>query len=347
MRRQILGSLIALIAAVLFVSAPAVAQVSAQSQVNSKPAASSKAWTMPRTPDGKPDLQGVYTNAQTIPLERPAYLGAKEYYKDEADKEASAQAARGGRAGRGGGRGGAPAANTGALAVHYDNGQFGLGGSAILRATSLRTSILSGPTGRMPALTPEAAKNAAERRAYQQAHQWDSAQNRPLAERCLTWGFEGPPMMPVGYNSTLQIVQGKGYVGILQEMIHDVRIIPTDNRPHVPGEIKQWMGDSRGHWEGDTLVVETVNYNPLVAIQRAEVSDAVKVTERFTRVDADTVRYQFTVNDPKTWVAPFSGEYNMVHIDSPIYEYACHEGNYGMENNLSGARATERAAAEK
>jgi hypothetical protein len=149
-------------------------------------------------------------------------------------------------------------------------------------------------------------------------------------------------MMPVGYNSTLEIVQGQGYVGIVQEMIHDTRIIPTDGRPHGPAEIKRWMGDSVGHWEGDTLVVETVNYNPLVVIQGAPVSDAAKVTERFTRIDADTVTYQFTVDDPKTWVKPFSGEYNMVHIDGGIYEYACHEGNYGMANNLSGARATEK-----
>ena len=336
MRRHLLSSLIALAAVVLLTSAP----LAAQSEVTAKPAPAAKAkvWTMPRTPDGKPDLQGVYSNAQTIPVERPAYLGAKEFYTDEADKEASARGgARGGR----GGRGGAAAANNnGGLAVHYDNSQFGLGGSAIQRAESLRTSILSGPTGRMPALTPEAKKAGDERRAYQQAHQWDSAQNRPLAERCITWGFEGPPMMPVGYNSTLQIVQGKGYVAILQEMIHDTRIIPTDGRPHAPSEIKQWMGDSRGHWEGDTLVVETVNYDPQVAIQRADVSDVAKVTERFTRTDADTVRYQFTVNDPKTWVAPFSGEYNMVHIDGGIYEYACHEGNYGMANNISGARAT-------
>jgi hypothetical protein len=344
MKRQLLSSLIALAAAAAFVAVPVAAQTGAPSQVAVKPApaAKAKAWTMPRTPDGKPDLQGVYSNAQTIPVERPAYLGAKEFYTDEADKEASAQAARGG--GGRGGRGGAAAANNnnGALAVHYDNSQFGLGGAAIQRAESLRTSILSGPTGRMPALTPEAKKAADERRAYQQVHQWDSAQNRPLAERCITWGFEGPPMMPVGYNSTLQIVQGQGYVAILQEMIHDTRVIPTDGRPHAPSEIKQWMGDSRGHWEGDTLVVETVNYNPQVAIQRADVSDVAKVTERFTRTDADTIRYQFTVNDPKTWVAPFSGEYNMVHIDGSIYEYACHEGNYGMANNLSGARATEK-----
>ena len=227
-------------------------------------------------------------------MARPAYLGAKEFYDDEADKAASAaQAPAGGR----GGRGGAPAARPAAaadpegngLAVHYDTSQFGLGGPTVKRAASLRTSIITGPEGRVPAVLPEVAKAARERRAYQQAHQWDSAQNRPLAERCITWGFEGPPMMPVGYNSTLEIVQGQGYVAIVQEMIHDTRVIPTDGRPHGPAEIKRWMGDSVGHWEGDTLVVETVNYNPLVVIQQQQVSDAAKVTERFTRIDADTI----------------------------------------------------------
>jgi hypothetical protein len=341
MRRHVLSSLIALVVAVLFVSAP----ISAQSQVTAKPAPAAKAWTMPRTPDGRPDLQGVYSNATTIPVARPAYLGAKEFYTDDADKVASAAQAPAGRGGRGGAapRPAAAADPEGnGLAVHYDTSQFGLGGPTVKRAASLRTSIITGPEGRVPAMLPEVAKMVADRRAYQQAHQWDSAQNRPLAERCITWGFEGPPMMPVGYNSTLEIVQGQGYVGIVQEMIHDTRIIPTDGRPHGPAEIKRWMGDSVGHWEGDTLVVETVNYNPLVVIQGAPVSDAAKVTERFTRIDADTVTYQFTVDDPKTWAKPFSGEYNMVHIDGGIYEYACHEGNYGMANNLSGARATEK-----
>ena len=338
MRRHVLSSLIALVAVVSLAST-----LAAQAQVAAKPAPAAKAWTMPRTPDGKPDLQGVYSNATTIPVARPANLGAKEFYTDEADKAASAAAG-----GRGGGRGGAarPAAAAdpegNGLAVHYDTSQFGLGGPTVKRAASLRTSIITGPEGRVPALTPDAAKRGADRRAFQQEHQWDSAQTRPLAERCITWGFEGPPMMPVGYNSTLQIVQGQGFVSIVQEMIHDTRVIPTDGRPHAPAEIKQWMGDSRGHWEGDTLVVETVNYNPLVSIQGAMVSDAAKVTERFTRIDADTVTYQFTVDDSKTWVKPFSGEYNMVKIDGNVYEYACHEGNYGMANNLSGARATEK-----
>jgi len=338
MRRQVLSSLIALVAVVSLAST-----LAAQAQVAAKPAPAAKAWTMPRTPDGKPDLQGVYSNATTIPVARPANLGAKEFYTDEADKAASAAAGRGG-AGRGGAARPAAAADPegNGLAVHYDTSQFGLGGPTVKRAASLRTSIITGPEGRVPALTPEAAKRGADRRAFQQEHQWDSAQTRPLAERCITWGFEGPPMMPVGYNSTLQIVQGQGFVSIVQEMIHDTRVIPTDGRPHAPAEIKQWMGDSRGHWEGDTLVVETVNYNPLVSIQGAMVSDAAKVTERFTRIDADTVTYQFTVDDPKTWVKPFSGEYNMVKIDGNVYEYACHEGNYGMANNLSGARATEK-----
>jgi len=342
MRRHLLSSLIAMVAVVLLVSAPVFAQGAAQSQVTAKPAPAAKAWTMPRTPDGKPDLQGVYSNATNIPVARPANLGAKEFYTDDADKAASA--ATGGRGGRGGAARPAAAADPegNGLAVHYDTSQFGLGGPTVKRAASLRTSIITGPEGRVPALTPEAQKRAADRRQFQQEHQWDSAQTRPLAERCVTWGFEGPPMMPVGYNSTLQIVQGQGYVAIVQEMIHDTRVIPTDGRPHGPAEIKRWMGDSVGHWEGDTLVVETVNFEPRMAIQGNAVSDAAKVTERFTRVDADTVLYQFTVDDPKTWVKPFSGEYNMVHIDGNVYEYACNEGNYGMANNLSGARATEK-----
>jgi hypothetical protein len=341
MRRHLLSSLIALVAVVAF-----VAQVSAQSQVAAKPAPAAKAWTMPRTPDGKPDLQGVYSNATTIPVARPANLAEKEFYTDEADKAASARAAgaAGGRGGRGGAARPAAAADPegNGLAVHYDTSQFGLGGPTVKRAASLRTSIITGPEGRVPALTPEAAKAASDRRAFQQEHQWDSAQTRPIAERCITWGFEGPPMMPVGYNSTLQIVQGQGYVAIVQEMIHDTRVIPTDGRPHGPAQIRRWMGDSVGHWEGDTLVVETVNFEPRTPFQQNPFSDIARVTERFTRIDADTVTYQFTVDDPKTWVKPFSGEYNMVHIDGNVYEYACHEGNYGMANNLSGARATEK-----
>jgi hypothetical protein len=306
-------------------------QAAAQSNVAQKPAkAASTKSDIPRTADGKPDLSGVFSNAQTIPVQRPANLGAKEFYTPE---ELAAIAARQGQARE--------------VGLHYDNSQFGLTAGQAKSAVTSRTSVITGPEGRVPALTPEATKIQSQRRAVTAEHQWDGPETRPLAERCITWGFEGPPMMPVGYNSDLQIVQGTGYVAIIQEMIHDTRVIPTDGRPFSGAKIPQWMGESRGHWEGDTLVVETANYNPRVAIQGSQVSDALKVTERFSRLDANTVLYQFTVDDPKTWVKPWSGEYTMTKIDSPLYEYACHEGNYGMQNNLSGARAQERAAAAK
>jgi hypothetical protein len=322
---------VVVLAVLVIVSLAATA--AAQSTAAQKPevkAALGKAPAIPRTADGHPDLSGVYSNATTVPVQRPQNLGAKEFYTEE---EAAANAAR--------------QRNAREVGVHYDNSQYGLTVGQSKTANSLRTSLITGPEGRLPALTAEAAKKQADRRAYNQEHQWDGPESRPLAERCITWGFEGPPMMPVGYNSDLQIVQGQGYVSILQEMIHDVRVIPTDGRPHAPSSVRQWMGDARGHWEGDALVVETTNFSDRTAIQGVPTSEALKVTERFTRPDADTVLYQFTVDDPKTWAKPWSGEIVLTKINSPIYEYACHEGNYGMANNLSGARALERAAAAK
>ncbi|HEY4360559.1 MAG TPA: hypothetical protein VGN17_06305 [Bryobacteraceae bacterium] len=333
-------------AVVAFLAAPVHGQTAAQK----KTAAAPKASAIPRTADGHPDLSGVYSNASAVPLARPADLGAKEFYTSVEEKAqldaARAAATRGG--GRGG-RGGGAAANidpeTGqpALQLHYDNTQFGLAGGQKLNAPSLRTSILSGPEGKLPAMTPEATKRTAERRAYAAAHQWDGPDSRPLAERCILWGAEGPPMLPEGYNSDLQIVQGpNGTVSIMQEMIHDARVIPADNSPHIPAAIKQWFGDSRGHWEGDTFIVETTNFTDKTTLQNAATSDKLKVIEKFTRIDANTVKYEFTVDDPETWVKPWSGEVAMTKIDSPIYEYACHEGNYGMANNLSGQRAIEK-----
>ena len=149
-------------------------------------------------------------------------------------------------------------------------------------------------------------------------------------------------MMPAGYNANLEIVQGPGYVAIMQEMIHDVRIIPTDGSPHLPSTIRQWMGDSRGHWEGDTLVVDTTNFTDRTAFRGSSAN--LHVVERFRRVDADTVLYQFTVDDPSTWAHSWSAEIPMMKIQGPVFEYACHEGNYGMANNLSGARADEKKA---
>ena len=307
-------------------------------------AAAVKPNAIPRTADGHPDLSGVYTTATTVPVARPANLGAKEFYADEADRQATARANAAGRGARGGG-GAAIDPETGqpALAVHYDTSQFGLSGATVARAPSLRTSIITGAEGRVPPMTPEAQKRQADNRAYNAAHQWDGPETRPLGERCIMWPAEGPPMMPEGYNSNVQIVQGLGYVSVLQEMIHDARVIPTDGRPHLPENIRQWMGDARGHWEGDTLVVETTNFTDRTTLQQAPTSAKLKVTEKFSRVDANTVLYQFTVDDPATWTKPWSGEVTMTKLDGPIYEYACNEGNYGMANNLSGARAQEKA----
>ena len=354
MSHRVLASTLAapslsLMAVAVLLTAPVFAQAPAAA-VKTTPGASS---AIPRTPDGHPDLSGVYTNATNVPVARPANLGAKEFYTDDADRQASrggggggrGGAAAGGRGGRGGGAAIDPETGQPALAVHYDTSQFGLSGSTIVRAPSLRTSIITGPEGKVPPLTPEAQKRQADTRAYNAQHQWDGPESRPLAEQCIMWGNEGPPMMPAGYNSDLQIAQGSGYVAFEQEMIHDTRIVPTDGRPHLPDSVHQWFGDARGHWEGDTLVVETTNFTNRTSVQNTPTTEKLKVTEKFTRVDANTVKYEFTVDDPGTWTKPWSGELAMSKIDSPLYEYACHEGNYGMANNLSGQRAVEKKAA--
>ena len=165
-----------------------------------------------------------------------------------------------------------------------------------------------------------------------------------MAERCILWATAGPPMMPSFYNNNYQIVQNSDYVMILVEMIHDARIIPLDNRPHLPGNVRQWMGNSVGHWDGNTLVVETTNFTDKTAFQNS--SQDMKLTERFTRVDDDTLMYEFTVDDPSTFVKPWTAQIPMSKTEGPIWEYACQEGNYAMTNILSGARAQEKADAE-
>jgi hypothetical protein len=281
--------------------------------------------------DGHPDLQGYWTNTTVTPLERPKELGDKaSFTPEEAEAFAKRQLAV------------PEPTGPGTYAdVHYNMAQFGLEKSQNKVAANIRTSLITDPPdGRIPAMTPEASKRNAERAAKNKGHEFDGPENRGLAERCIMWGNEGPPMMPAGYNSNLQIVQGSGYVAIMQEMIHDVRVIPTDGSPHLPSDVRQWMGDSRGHWEGDTLVVDTTNFTDKTAFRGS--SQNLHVVERFRRVDADTVLYQFTVDDPATWTHSWSAEIPMTKIQGPIYEYACHEGNYGMANNLSGARAEEK-----
>jgi hypothetical protein len=284
-------------------------------------------------------------------MERPANCGSREVYTNEEMKagargcisetpEANAGPAEGGQRG---GRGGAQAAA--APTPHYDLAQFALNLRTV--AESNRTSMITGPEGRIPPLSEEGQKRQAELAAKQAAmrgHEFDQVENRSLTERCFLWNSEGPPVLSPGYNSNIQIVQGKGYVMILQEMMHDARLIPIDNRPHLDGSVTQWFGDSRGHWEGDTLVVETTNYNGRNPLQRIS-SEELKVTERFKRIDENTLQYEFTINDP-VWTKPWTAVASWAKTDGPLFEYACHEGNYGMVNILLGARAQEKEAAD-
>jgi hypothetical protein len=206
-----------------------------------------------------------------------------------------------------------------------------------------RTSmVVDPPDGRIPALTPEAQKKAAERVEYRRLHPADGPEHRPLAERCVLWPTAGPPMLPSAYNNNYQIVQAPGYVMILVEMIHDARIIPTDGRPHLPPGVRQWLGDSRGRWEGNTLVVETTNFTDKTTFRGS--GDTLRLIERFTRTDPGTLTYEFTVEDETSFVRPWTAEIPMVKAEGPLFEYACHEGNYGMENVLAGARAEEKRA---
>lgn len=288
--------------------------------------------TAPGLCQSPPDLQGIWTNATVVPLERPANLKGKEFFTDAEAAENAKKVL-----------GISSWERLGSQAdVHYNMSQYGLDLSQVKVAASRRTSLIVGPDGRVPPLTAEAQKRQAERAARNRGHQFDGPENRPLQERCLIYSTEGPPMMPSAYNSNLQIVQGPGYVAIVQEMIHSTRIIPTDGGPHLPPQIRQWLGDSRGHWEGNTLVVDTTNFTDKTAFRGS--TENLHLVERFTRLDNDTMLYEFTAEDPATWVRPWTAQLSLAKIEGPIFEFACHEGNLGMANTLSGARAAEKGA---
>jgi hypothetical protein len=300
-------------------------------------AAQAPPYTPPRTPDGQPDLQGFWTNATFTPLERPKNV-TKEFYTAAEAAEVEKRLIA------------ADVAQTepGTIEdVHYDFTQFGLDTHQAPYASLVRTSMIVDPAdGRLPPLSADGTRRAAERAEREKrVGRWDSAQANQLDDRCVIFAGAGPPMMPQSYNSNYQILQTPGYVMILFEMAHDVRIIPIDGRPHLPAEIRQWIGDSRGRWEGTTLVVETTNLNGRNPINGS--SEQMRVTERFTRVDADTIRYQFTIDDPSTWTKPWSAELGMRKTTGPLFEHACHEGNYGLYNTLAGARRAEQEAAKK
>jgi hypothetical protein len=277
-------------------------------------------FAVPRTPDGHPDLQGFWTNDTVTPLERPAEFGDKEILTPE---EAAAYARR-----RREQFLAQPKDN-----IHYDDAVWQ--DENYTKDVRLRTSLVTDPRdGKLPPLTPEARKREAARAANRAGTGVsDSAQTRSLAERCISWGNVGPPMIPPTYYANFQILQSRDIVVIRHELMHDTRIIYLDGRAHPPSAIQYLAGHSRGRWEGDTLVVDTTNFTDQTnfrgppATTRQEISHtrSLHVVERFTRTDKNTIRYEFTVEDPATWTRPWSGEMSIRAIEGPIYEYACHE----------------------
>jgi hypothetical protein len=320
----------------LFVSSPLVQGQTAPA--GQRPAARTSNTTVPRLLDGKPDMQGYWTNQTFTPLERPAQFKDKEFFTPE---EAAAWAKRGIDNIVDQPRG---AEVTRDAEIHYDDAIWMLEGYP--KGAMLRTSIITDPAdGRIPAFNEEGQKRAQERAAARKlVGPFDSAQTRGLSERCIYWAHEGPPILPTGYNSNLQIVQAPQNFVVIPEMMPVARIVPLDGRPKIGSAVRGYRGDSRGRWDGDTMVIETTNYSEKTAWRGA--SENLKVTERFTMIGPRTIRYRFTVEDPSTWTQPWSGEYEMTRIEGPIFEYACHEGNYGLPSILKGARLAEEAAAK-
>jgi len=301
-------------------------------------------WQMPRTIDGHPDLQGVWENNTITPVERPDVFGDKEFLTDEDVEFLHNRIAEIEAAGADAlfGDGVLQAAFSGEI-VSYDPSTGNYDSQWMAERTIHRrtSQIIDPPNGKFPPRTERAIAAANELRQHREDHPADTWTDRPLGERCVSFGA---PTLHSGYNSYWQIVQTKETVAIIQEMAHDVRIIPIVPMPHADEDIKLWHGDSRGYWDGDTLVVETSNYSD----KSSETPDASRKVnvERLTRISPDAMEYIITVDDPGTYTAPYTREIILDYTTDKIYEYACHEGNYGMYNILSGHRAQERMAAE-
>ena len=337
MNRRLLLSTIALSALIpVLLSQTPVAGQRPQS-VKTPPA---KTWAPPHTPDGQPDLQGIWSLSTLTPLERPKGLGAKEFYTEQEFAEL-AKRARTGDVG--------PEADIGAAAeqpLRYDLSLYGFDLTKSTFASNRRTSLIVGPEGLVPPVLPQAQRRNAERAAKNRGHELDSYENRPLQERCIYMGQQRIPMLPaVNDNNPLQILQGPGYVTMLHEIDHSTRAIPTDGRPHLPESIRQWQGNSVGHWEGNTLVVDTTNFTNLTPFRGS--GDKLHLVERFTRVADDTIVYRFTVDDPETWAKSWTAEVPITKTRGPLYESACHEGNSDLPTILHGARVAEQEAAGK
>jgi hypothetical protein len=333
MSHRSLAAVLALAGAVALVLTPVHANGQGPRAIT-KTATATKVWTLPRTPDGRPDLQGVWTNNSLTPLERPReFEGKPTLTAEEAalyEKKTLEQTNRDRR------DGGAEAD----VGRAYNELFFDRGEKLAKIGGSIRTSlIVDPPDGRVPPITPEAQKRAEALRAYARMHPADTARDRSLTERCVFWATAGPPMLPGPYNNLYQIYQTPGYVTIQSEMIHETRIIPVDGRAHLPPTIRKWTGDSIGHWEGDTLVVDTTNFTDKTRFRGS--SENLHVIERFTRTGPDSIVYKFTIDDPSAFTKPWSAEVPFSAHPGPVYEYACHEGNYALVDILSGARAEE------
>jgi len=318
---------------------PLCAQGQSAAAGQTSPRGKAPTQTIPRLADGKPDMQGYWTNQTFTPLERPAEFKDKAYFTIE---EAEAYAQRRLEDVKDVPRGDQVKSDAD---IHYDDGIWLLEGYK--KGAMLRTSIVTDPSdGRIPPLNAEGQQRAQARAAARKGiGPFDSAQSRGLSERCIYWAHEGPPLLPTGYNSNLLIVQAPGTFVIQPEMMPSARVVPLDGRPKLASAIRGYRGDWRGHWEGDTMVIETTNYSEKNGWRGS--SENLKVVERLTMTSPTTIRYQFTVEDGSTWTRPWSGEYEMTRIEGPLFEYACHEGNYQLPSILKGARRAEETAAQQ
>jgi hypothetical protein len=291
-----------------------------------------KTWSPPHTPDGQPDMQGVWSTATLTPLERPPEFAGKEFLTEQEATEYERRTLEQVNSDR---RDGGAEAD---LRRNYNEFWRDRATNVV---TSRRTSIIvDPPDGRIPPFTPEARKKRAFRAEGERV--LSGPEDLALRIRCISRDL---PMIPTPNNNFLQIVQGPGYVAILQEMMHEARIIPLDGRPHLNPSIRGYMGDSRGQWEGNTLVIDTTNFIGKDNFYGAD--EGLHLTERLTRTGPDTIVYDFTVDDPTAFTKPWSGELSMSNSEEGVVEYACHEGNYAMTDILAGARAAEKRAAGK
>ena len=339
-----LAVLVLAISVMSFSTVPVAGQASSPKKATSTTVA--KTWVTPRTPDGQPDLRGVWANNNVTPLERPKELAGRQFLSDAevASLKERAEELFGSDSGDAA-FGDSVFVAALSKAKTFTSTDVGTGNYnhfwLVERDFDNRTALIADPPdGRLPALTPEAEKRRAEGAAARRRRA-EGPEDRSLSERCISFGV---PRLGAGYNSYYEFVQTRDYVVIHMETIHDARVIPLDGRPHLPSNLHLLHGDSRGHWEGDTLVVETTNFSSKSNVQGA--SENVRIIERFTRVGLTTINYEITASDPATWTKPWTAMIPLKGTSDLIYEYACHEGNSGLAGILAGARAEEKFADE-